>query len=258
MGDVAVRALERRWRETGAAADEAALLRALVRAGRLDPDRLTLAACCGHEAALLVTGVPQPHAPIVCHCDDDATGPAARALLEWVATVPDAFARDAALEVVRAVLPIWTRREGGHDPDPRSLLTEALAVRQAPTAAARAALAERALHVSEIATLDVPDPGSGVLRAVAGYARSVAEDDPREARRAVWHAILTAGEDRLMTPFPPGIDRYHAPEAPEPEASVSAAESWAAETLGQAKAALLALALSDPCRPPGPRSWPEA
>ncbi|MBX3467605.1 MAG: hypothetical protein KF878_12015 [Planctomycetes bacterium] len=243
VSDLALRHLERRWRETGADTDQAALLRALVRAGRLDQDRLTLATCCGHEAALLVTGVPPPHSPIVCY-SDEAPGPAVRALLEWMATVPDAFAREAALEVVRAVLPVWTRREGGHDPDPQALLTEALAVLEAPTDAARAALADRALHVSEIATLDVPDPGSGVLHAVTAFAEAVAEDDPRFARGAVWHAILAAGEDRLMAPFPPGSGRGLVPEAPDPEASVSAAESWAAETLDRAKVALRAQAFS--------------
>lgn len=51
MSDQRLRELERRWRETGAVANEAAYLRERVRAGDLTPERLAVAACCGHAGA---------------------------------------------------------------------------------------------------------------------------------------------------------------------------------------------------------------
>lgn len=50
MTDQRLRELERRWLETGTDADEGAYLQECVRAGRLSPARLTLAAYCGHPA----------------------------------------------------------------------------------------------------------------------------------------------------------------------------------------------------------------
>lgn len=60
MTDEGLRALERRWSETGAVADEAAYLGACVRTGSLTREQLDLAAYCGHEAALLAGGAPAP------------------------------------------------------------------------------------------------------------------------------------------------------------------------------------------------------
>lgn len=54
MGDLDVRDLERRWRATGEAADEGALLVERLRAGALDVDLVRLAASCDHPAARLV------------------------------------------------------------------------------------------------------------------------------------------------------------------------------------------------------------
>lgn len=51
MSDEKLRELERRWRETGAAQDEAALLRERVRVGVLPRRQLELAAYLGHPAA---------------------------------------------------------------------------------------------------------------------------------------------------------------------------------------------------------------
>jgi hypothetical protein len=53
VSDDQLPALERRFRETGAVDDEAAWIAARVRAGRLAPARVTVAALCGHEAARL-------------------------------------------------------------------------------------------------------------------------------------------------------------------------------------------------------------
>lgn len=51
MSDAELRELERRWSSGGDLEDEAAWLRARVRAGELDLDRLERAAAAGHEGA---------------------------------------------------------------------------------------------------------------------------------------------------------------------------------------------------------------
>lgn len=60
MADARLRDLERRWRASGSAQDEAAWLAARVQAGDLPAERLSLAALLGHEAALLAGGTPLP------------------------------------------------------------------------------------------------------------------------------------------------------------------------------------------------------
>lgn len=57
MSDQELQELARRWRESGRVEDEAAWLRARVRAGQLAPDRLAMAAFMGHEAAWLAMEV---------------------------------------------------------------------------------------------------------------------------------------------------------------------------------------------------------
>lgn len=52
MSDERLRQLERRWKETGSAEDEAVFLLARVRAGELTRERLELAAFCGSPGAL--------------------------------------------------------------------------------------------------------------------------------------------------------------------------------------------------------------
>lgn len=60
MSDEQRRELERRWKETGDAADEAALLGERLRVGGLTTDRLSIAAALGHEAARQVLGSEAP------------------------------------------------------------------------------------------------------------------------------------------------------------------------------------------------------
>lgn len=55
MADARVRALERRWRESGSADDEAAYLRERVLLGALPAERVAVAAALGHPAALLAS-----------------------------------------------------------------------------------------------------------------------------------------------------------------------------------------------------------
>lgn len=63
MSDARLSAAERRWLETLARDDLAALLAERLRAGRLDPDDVGLAAHCGVEAAGFVLGV-SPGPPV--------------------------------------------------------------------------------------------------------------------------------------------------------------------------------------------------
>lgn len=58
MSDARLREAERRWRETGAVADEATWLRERVRAGALDDARLRLAAYVGHPASRSALATP--------------------------------------------------------------------------------------------------------------------------------------------------------------------------------------------------------
>lgn len=63
MSDQRLRALERRWRETGSIADEADYLLERVRVGELEQEWLELAASCGHAAAVRATNrreTPEP------------------------------------------------------------------------------------------------------------------------------------------------------------------------------------------------------
>lgn len=95
MSDERLRQLERRWRETGAAGDEAAYLRERVRVGELPRERLELAAYCGHEAASGATGVCGP-----------------RDLEQWVAGLSRwdmQTAMRAALAAARFAYPVWSR-----------------------------------------------------------------------------------------------------------------------------------------------------
>lgn len=61
MTDDRLRALERRFRETGSVEDEAAWLRGRVRAGELEQELLLLAAWCGSKGARWVAGLQGSH-----------------------------------------------------------------------------------------------------------------------------------------------------------------------------------------------------
>lgn len=60
MSDARLRDLERRWRETGAAQDEAAYLNERVRTGEMDARMLTLASYCSYPAAVMAVCVRPP------------------------------------------------------------------------------------------------------------------------------------------------------------------------------------------------------
>lgn len=63
MGDATLRALERRWHETGSHEDEASYLRARLKAGTLTRSQVELWAYCELPAALLVLPDPGPAPP---------------------------------------------------------------------------------------------------------------------------------------------------------------------------------------------------
>lgn len=94
MADERLRALRRRWEETGSVDDEAAYLRERVRAGELTLARLELAAHGGHEAARLACG----------------GGVAATSLTDWLHAMsawgPHVQLRSLAF-TGRALLPLW-------------------------------------------------------------------------------------------------------------------------------------------------------
>ncbi|MGE0708670.1 MAG: hypothetical protein AB7N76_12370 [Planctomycetota bacterium] len=63
MTDASLRELERRWIEGGDLEAEARYLSAALRAGELEPGRLTLASYLGHEPATLALGAEAPASP---------------------------------------------------------------------------------------------------------------------------------------------------------------------------------------------------
>ncbi|MGE0706786.1 MAG: hypothetical protein AB7N76_06235 [Planctomycetota bacterium] len=58
MTDEQLRALERQWLKSRSVEDEALFLAERLRQGELPPERLQLAACCGHRAAALACHAP--------------------------------------------------------------------------------------------------------------------------------------------------------------------------------------------------------
>lgn len=60
MSDDRLRALERRWLESGSADDQEAWLRARLRAGELSRARLRLLACLGHVVAARIEPAIEP------------------------------------------------------------------------------------------------------------------------------------------------------------------------------------------------------
>lgn len=154
MSDARLRALERRWRETGADADEAAWLKARLQAGELTRDGLGVAAALGHAAAAQALGEP-PAAPPAALMD------LLSALREW----PEAFVR-AVVALAHAV-----PAEGPISVD---LHQAALAAAEAwladPTPARRQAALEA--HGSALIVPSGPPPSS--FQALATLAASAA------------------------------------------------------------------------------------
>lgn len=112
MTDERIRRLEHRWRETDAAEDEAAYLRALARAGRLKAGRLALAAFLRHPAALLTS-------------EGGPFTPASEKELEvWVNGLQgwgnEVLIRSS-IASARALLPLWYHTQAGDDRPRRAI-----------------------------------------------------------------------------------------------------------------------------------------
>ncbi len=101
MSDALLRELERRWVRSGSAQDGEAFLRAALRAGRLAPERLALAAHLGDPSARALA--PEATSP------PSAAGEPLARWVEGVASYGLAAARRAGLAVVRLALPEWER-----------------------------------------------------------------------------------------------------------------------------------------------------
>ena len=80
MTDTKLRELERRWKESNAAEDEAAYLLERVRVGDLEKEKLELAAYCGHEGARLALG--DEALPTALTCEED---PSSDSIRSWAA-----------------------------------------------------------------------------------------------------------------------------------------------------------------------------
>lgn len=126
MTDRALRALERAQRAAPSVETEAALLRARLRAGTLAPERLELAAYCGHEAARWALGKCScgcgwPHGiatvagPFATDLDRHRDHTDSRDLPVWVAGLsrwePAVLTR-AAVAAARVALPEWLAELG--------------------------------------------------------------------------------------------------------------------------------------------------
>lgn len=134
--DAALRDLERRWRESGAADDQAAWLAAAVRAGVVDAGLVRLAAELGHPAARLAGQAhdPAPVAPVAWL--DEAVD----LLLERQSREePDGRSYEdhavlllrAGIAAARALAPAWYRHLGGEAGAEGPLAEEALSALRA-------------------------------------------------------------------------------------------------------------------------------
>ena len=100
MSDEHLRELERRWRESDADEDQAALLSEWVRTGDLSQDRLRLASYCGHRGATLALGKEAPARPAD--------------LADWVSDFGcwgSEVGVRVAIALARLGLPLWTQSE---------------------------------------------------------------------------------------------------------------------------------------------------
>lgn len=101
MTDSRLRALERRWKESGSVEDEAAYLRERVRVGDIDQETLELVSRLGHEAAQMVC--PQQFLPFDQEDLDS--------LQEWIEALHQISPRLAGISAMLAVEHVLTRVE---------------------------------------------------------------------------------------------------------------------------------------------------
>lgn len=201
MSDARLREAERRWRESGALADEAAWLRERVRAGALDDARLRLAAYVGHAASRMALATPTFTSPYVQvwiyglepwgveACQRAAIAAARRALLLVPSTSRRGrYARGAVERVERVVVGLpplpplpWDPHVLDDDPPPRerAAFEAACAVGETVHEVGRAAPEARAVEATARASnvvvqaadaLDEPAIRAAVRDEVAAWA----------------------------------------------------------------------------------------
>lgn len=191
MSDPTLRELARRWRQTGAAPDEAAYLLARVRVGDLTEAALALAARLGHSAARLAT-------------DPDPT-------LESRLDLRDVLR--VALQAARSVRHVWA---SSHD-DEVEFVAEALAAAEAAVACpcpvheeAAALAAGRAegaagapVRLGYVSRSDPAFNAGKAAGAAAEAASRFAEGAPDEARaealRALEHAAQATSPEQVTS-----------------------------------------------------------
>jgi hypothetical protein len=158
MSDARLRELERRWRQTGAAEDQAAYLKARVDAGEFARERVALAARLGDAAAALALGLVPTGPPrellrarsVPTGEVDEATGlPFGRDALVELQPLPHAERLLAAVVALEALIGWWL--EGGHEAGsspPMAIPAHALSVAREWIAEPDAGNALRALHAA--------------------------------------------------------------------------------------------------------------
>lgn len=165
MSDDALRDRERRYQQSGETADAARWLTEAARAGRLEPDRLTLAAYLGHEAALSALGLTS--AATVDAAPDTA--------LRWLTGLD----RDGRLALVAAAVGAL-RARFVDVPSPRAHLAQALSALEAYVdcpcdehGAAALAMEPQLAGLREALVRDRSLEGAGFARRAQDAARAV-------------------------------------------------------------------------------------
>lgn len=181
MSDERLREAERRWRETGAVEDEARYLLERVRAGDLAPERLELAARCGHRSAARALGRP------------DGVGPGSLTieLARELERHGHPLLVAASAAIAAQVLPVWTR-QFPEDHRPARAIAAARACAPGPTRA-------RALEARE-AGLAAGEAGDRVASASPWFQEDPAACAAEAAHRAAACATRDLGQAALAGP----------------------------------------------------------
>lgn len=200
MSDERLRELERRWKETGAVADEAAYLLERVRIGSLTPTRLELAAYCGSEGARQALD-----------------GPPSADLQSLLRRLEALSAVKIAIAAATSVIPIWAA--GEKTDEPQSALRAARDAMNCPCPdheekAAQLAFTAEATASSQ-ARLGFEDrraphvlagkAAGAAAEAASNFAGGEPQEGLDEAIRAVTQAIEASSERAVCAAILPAI-----------------------------------------------------
>jgi hypothetical protein len=226
VSDQRLRELERRWTETGAVTDEAAYLRERVRVGDLTPERLELAARCGHAGAQAAV-------------DGDAgpPGDARDAFVVAVDALSEGPRRRFACDCAERVLPRWSML---FPQDARPQEAIAVARRYAAGLATDAALeearsaAERASWCTALDAAEAAEAAHAAASRAPGFACWAADVALRLAAR-------TAARSRAQVTIVPFQDIDFGPFDQAVREAAAAERAWqygrlAEQLLGRAPA----------------------